>query len=126
MNNDPSQSLPLFCSSNQFSYPPKSIVISNIGLTSQATLTVPNQPRSIMDKAQARGPLLIFNNPPMSQCYLLNFASQTSGVNLVDINNIKVQFIYDYSNTGGRMTSTQSSNIYGGFTPSSTSKTNSG
>ena len=121
--NNPTRSLSsIFCPSNPSSYPLKSIVVSNIGSASGVTLSVPNQPSSVMNTAISRGPLLIFNNPPISQCYSLNFPSQTSGVKPIDINKIKVQFIYDSTKVGGLgSTSIGSNNGFGGsllpFTP---------
>jgi hypothetical protein len=121
------QSSSVFCSSNPLPYPLKSIVVSNIGSANGATLSIPDQPNSIVNTAQARGSLLIFNNPPMSQCYLLNFLPQTSGANPIDMNNVRVQFIYDSSNAGGEgMRSMGSNNGFGGFSYPFTSNTNTG
>jgi hypothetical protein len=126
-NNNPTQSSSVFCQSNPSSYPLKSIVISNIGSASEATLSVPNQPNSIMNTARTQGSLLVFNNPPMSQCYLLSFSSQNSGVNSADINNMQVQFIYDSNNVvGGQTRSIGSNNVYGNPSLSFTPNTYSG
>ncbi len=115
-NSSPTQpSSSLVCPSNPSSYPLKSIIVSNIGSASGATLSTPDHPNSITNTATTRGSLLIFNNPPMSQCYLLNFSSKTSSFNPIDMNNMKVQFIYDSSNAGGEPTrSIVSNNGYGG------------
>ncbi len=90
----------MFCQSNPSSYTLKSIVVSNIGSATEATLSTSDQPNSIINTAKVQGSILVFNNPPISQCYFLSFSSQTSGVNPIDLNNVKVQFIYDSSNVG--------------------------
>jgi hypothetical protein len=122
-NNSPqsSSSSSVFCPIKPSSYPLKSIVVSNIGSISRATLSVPNQPNSIMKTAETRGTFLIFNDLPISQCYLLNFSSDTSSVNPIDMNNIKVQFIYDPSSLGRQETI---SSGFGSSTLSPTQNTN--
>ena len=112
MNNDNSaSSSSVFCPTNPPSYPLKSIVVSNTGSINRATLNVPSQPSSNVKTAETRGPFLIFNDLPVSPCYSLNFSSQTSSVNPIDMNNIKVQFIYDTSKAArGKTTSTGSEN----------------
>jgi len=128
-NNSPQSSSSVFCPIKPSSYPLKSIVVSNIGSINRATLSVPNQPSSIMKTAETRGTFLIFNDLPISQCYLLNFSSDTSSVNPIDMNNIKVQFIYDSSNVVGGGEETRSIGSNNGFAGSSfpfTPSTNSG
>ncbi len=98
-------------------------------MASEATLSAPDQPSSIISTTKARGSLLVFDNPPMLPCYLINFLSQTSGVNPIDMNNIRVQFIYDSSDVGGGGEETRSIGSNNGFGGSSfpfTPNTNSG
>jgi hypothetical protein len=127
MNNGTNQSAPIFCPSNPSTYLLKSIIFNNIDSTALATLSTPDQPSSIMSTATTRGVLLVFNNPPISQCYLINFLSITFAVNSIDLNNVKVQFVYDPSNVGGGATrSVASNNGFGNWSYSFTSNANSG
>lgn len=114
-NNNPSQSTSsVVCRPDSSSYPLQSIVVSNIGSPSGATLTPSNQPNSIVITGKVRGSVLVFENPPVSQsgCYSLNFPSQNPGVN-----NMKVQFIDNRSNPGQGARSTGSNNLYGSYSP---------
>ena len=94
-NNYTSLSSAVVCSSSQLSYPLKSIVVSSDGSINGATLTASDGGNTGMNTAKARGPIYIFNNPPRSSCYILNFSSTNS----VDMNKLNIQFIYDPTNS---------------------------
>lgn len=87
--------------------------MNNIGPAGAATLAIPAQPNSIIARASIRGSLLIFQNPPISQCYLINFPLEGPSIPPVDINNVLVQFTYDVNNETTR--SIGSNNGYGGY-----------
>lgn len=93
-NSTSSPSSAVFCSPNQSSYPLKSIVVSSDGSINGATLTASTGGNAGTNTAKARGPIFIFNNPPLSPCYILNFSS----LNSVDMNKLNIQFIYDPMN----------------------------
>ncbi|CAF1124207.1 unnamed protein product [Adineta steineri] len=99
-NNSLSQSSSIFCPINSSVYSIKSIVISNIGSIDTATLSIPNQVQSSINTTKTHESTLVFNNPPKSQCYVFNFSSNTSAIKSNNINDIKVQFIYDATDRG--------------------------
>ncbi|UJR32148.1 hypothetical protein I4U23_019615 [Adineta vaga] len=94
-NNYSTTSSSIYCPVNPSLYSLKSIIISKIGSIDKASLSVPNQSRSMMHTTKTHDSKFVFNYPTNSQCYLLQFSSSLSNAKHMNIHNINIQFIYD-------------------------------
>lgn len=106
-----------FCLNNRSPNPLSSIVVDNVTWVRSATLRGQNGGYSPVISAEIREKSLIFNNPPLSACYILDVSSRYP----IDMNKLNVQLNY------GPARSVGSGYDYGGntYNPGMTSQNSS-